>query len=103
MLKRSIGVRYPSAKDILAYQFKKMYKLSRFPLLNITSMICKLRTGYFFGEASALRQVSKSQIPILFIHGSADKFVPTSMAYLLHGADQCEKQLFIVDTAGHGK
>lgn len=93
---------YTSAKGILTYQFKRMYKLPAFPLLNITSLICRLKAGYFFGEASALKQVSKARLPILFIHGGADKFVPTSMVHSLYEAAKCEKQLFIVDNAGHG-
>lgn len=93
---------YTSVKDILSYQMRRMYKLPPFPLIQITSLICKLRAGYSFEEASALSQVQKSKVPILFIHGSEDKFVPTEMAYKLYEAANCKKHLFIVENASHG-
>lgn len=93
---------YTSVKGILGYQMYRMYKLPNFPLIHITSLICKLKSGYFFSEASALAQVEKCKIPVLFIHGSEDKFVPTEMVYQLYKAANCDKQLFIVNKAGHG-
>lgn len=94
---------YTSAQDILTHQLKKMYRLPAIPLLPITSLICKLRAGYFFKEASAVRQVAKTNLPILFIHGTDDKFVPTWMVHELFGAVKTEqKRKFLVEDAGHG-
>jgi fermentation-respiration switch protein FrsA (DUF1100 family) len=93
---------YNSVTGILGYQMKRMFKLSKFPLMNITSLICKLKAGYYFGEASALKQVKKSVTPILFIHGDKDKFVPTEMVYELYEAAQCPKQLLVIKDASHG-
>lgn len=93
---------YTSAKDILLFQMKKMFNIPAFPLMQVTSLICKLRAGYFFEEASALNAVKKSKMPIIFIHGSEDKFVPTKMVYPLYEALNAEKELFIVPKAGHG-
>ena len=44
------------------------------------------RAGYGFREASALRQVQKATVPMLFIHGSEDNFVRTYMVYALYDA-----------------
>lgn len=94
---------YTSAGDILTHQLKQIYQLPAFPLLPITSLICKLRAGYFFSEASALAQVAKSDLPILFIHGIEDKFVPAWMVHPLYEAAKSnEKRLFLVENAGHG-
>lgn len=92
---------YNSVEGILSYHLKRMFKLPKFPLLPFTSLISKLRAGYFFSEASAVNQVKKSKIPILFIHGSADKFVPTDMIHELYNEASCEKQLLIIDDATH--
>lgn len=93
---------YTSAREQLAYQLKRMYKLPSFPLLQTTSLVTKWRAGYSFREASALEQVKKSRTPILFIHGDADLFVPTAMVNELyeHGPEQ--KELLIIPGAGHG-
>ncbi|MEI7026588.1 serine aminopeptidase domain-containing protein [Paenibacillus sp. y28] len=70
--------------------------------MQVTSLLAKIRAGYFFGEASALKQVRKTKLPMLFIHGGADTFVPTSMVYELLENGPRHKQLFIVPGAGHG-
>ncbi|MHB8062881.1 MAG: alpha/beta hydrolase [Ruminiclostridium sp.] len=93
---------YTSVKDELEYQLKEMYNLPSFPILSTTSILTKLRAGYFFGEASALEQVKKSKTPTLFIHGAADKFVPFYMVNQLYEACNSEKDLLVVPNAGHG-
>ena len=93
---------YTSVKDILIYQLKRTYKLPPFPLYYLASLICKLRAGYFFGEASPLKQLRKANRPILFIHGEEDVFVPTSMIYPLYAESQGYKEKFLVAGAGHG-
>jgi len=95
---------YSSVSDILAYQLRRMYKLPAFPFLPLTSLVCRLRAGYFFGEGSVVRQVSKADKPILFIHGASDTFVPTEMVHKLHKAAAAspDKPLLIVPGAQHG-
>lgn len=94
---------YTSVKDELKYQLKRMYNLPPFPILNSTSVLTKIRAGYFFGEASALNQVKKSNTPILFIHGDADRFVPLYMVNQLYDACNSPKDLLVVPNAGHGE
>ncbi len=93
---------YSSVTGILDHQMKRMFKLPSFPIMNFTSLICRLRAGYSFKEASALKQVKKSQLPILFIHGSEDRFVPTHMVYELYEAAACPKELLVIEGAAHG-
>lgn len=93
---------YTSVKDILSYQARRLYKLPPFPLVALVSLVCKIRAGYFFGEASALRQVKKTSQPILFIHGAEDTFVPVTMLEPLYEACHGYKEKLIVPRAGHG-
>lgn len=93
---------YSSVAGILGYQVKRMFKLPKFPLIYFTSLVCKLKAGFYVREASALKQLHNSKLPILFIHGSADKFVPTEMVYELYEAAACRKQLLVVEGAAHG-
>ncbi|MEV2785417.1 alpha/beta hydrolase [Paenibacillus larvae] len=94
---------YSSVTDILTYHLKEMYKLPAFPLIPATSLVTRIKAGYFFREASALDQVKKSRLPILFIQGDEDKFVPTSMIYPLYEGCRNDKELFLVPGAGHGE
>jgi fermentation-respiration switch protein FrsA (DUF1100 family) len=92
---------YTSAEAQFKYQLTQMFGLPSFPFLYIADLESKIIAGYGFAQASALEAVKKSRVPIFFIHGSADDFVPASMARELYEAAACEKQLWMVAGAGH--
>lgn len=93
---------YTSAWDIFRRKLKDWYGAGPFPILYETNVIFQLRGGYSLRTASALEQVKKSSLPILFIHGEADDFVPLSMAYELYEQAGGPKKLLTVPGAGHG-
>ncbi|MGM8365773.1 alpha/beta hydrolase [Virgibacillus sp. W0181] len=94
---------YTSVYDLFAYQMKRMYHLPAFPILPSTSIVTKVRAGYSLTEASALDQVKKAEVPILYIHGNEDSFVPTNMAQTLYENTKSEKEIITIDGAGHGE
>jgi hypothetical protein len=93
---------YSSVKAQLSYQLRRMYHLPSFPFVQCASLITRIKAGYFFGEASALKQVRRAKVPILFIHGDADKFVPFFMMEELYQACSSPKDKLVVHGAGHG-
>lgn len=93
---------YSSLWDELSYQMERIYRLPTFPLMQLTSLLTKLRAGYGFREVSPLRQIKKCSLPMLFIHGEDDTFVPYEMVRELYGAYSGEKDILIVKGAGHG-
>lgn len=93
---------YSSLWDELSYQMKRIYRLPAFPFMQITSLITRLRAGYGFREVSALEQIKKCTLPVLFMHGEDDTFVPCEMVRELYGACPGEKDMLIVKGAGHG-
>lgn len=94
---------YTSAKDEFTYQLKRLFNLPSFPVMNAAGFVTQIRAGYSLEEASALKQVAKSNTPMLFIHGDQDTFVPSEMVYELYEAAPVEKELLIIEGAGHGK
>ena len=92
---------YTSAWDEFAGQLKEQFGLPSFPLMYTTSMLCQLRYGWNFREASSLRQTRKVKVPMLFIHGDADTFVPTAMVHELYDAKPDPKELWIASGAIH--
>lgn len=94
---------YTSVWDIFSFELKLRFNLSTFPVLNAASFITNVRTGYNYNEASSIDQIKKSVTPILFIHGNADEFVPVNMAYKLYDNTNINKELIIVDGAGHAE
>ncbi|GIP64157.1 alpha/beta hydrolase [Virgibacillus pantothenticus] len=94
---------YTSVYDMFDYQMGRMFHLPAFPLLPSTSLVSKMRAGYGLREASAVKQVKKAEVPILYIHGNADTFVPTRMSEELYDQTNSPKDLITFDGAGHGE
>ena len=92
---------YTSVRDQFSKELKEQFGLPAFPLLDAASWLCGLKYGWTFGEASSLEQVKKSRLPMLFIHGDADDYVPTRMVYPLYGAKPGDKELWVVPGASH--
>ncbi len=47
-------------------------------VLQSASLVTKKKHGWGFWEASSVKQLAKCELPMLFIHGDADDFVPFS-------------------------
>lgn len=94
---------YTSVWDEFSGELKNQFGLPAFPLLHASSLLCKIRYGWYFGEASALNQVRKCTYPMLFIHGDKDTFVPTEMVYRLYEAKPNNKKLWIAKGAEHAE
>lgn len=94
---------YASVKEELTYQLKDLFDLPAFPMIPITSLVTKVRAGYFFGEADATQQLAKNELPIFFIHGKEDKFVPFSMLDEVYQATDADapKEKWAVPHATH--
>lgn len=94
---------YASVWDEFRLQLKNVFGLPTFPLLHAASAVSKLRAGYSFGEASAVNQLRKASVPMLFIHGEADTFVPYEMLDMVYDACASEvKERLSVPNAAHG-
>lgn len=94
---------YSSVWEELKYQAKAMYSLPAFPILYEVSSISKVRAGFSYGQASSIEQLKKNKLPILFIHGDKDDFVPTKMVYDNFKASRGAKELYIAKGAQHAK
>ena len=86
---------YTSVWDEFSYELKEEFGLSDFPLMYATSLLCKIKYGWSFGEASP--------IPMLFIHGDNDTFVPSEMVHPLYEAKQGEKEIWITKGTEHAR
>lgn len=92
---------YTSVYDAYSYKIPKMIKLPAFPSIDIFRRAIKKRVGFDIKEASALKQVKRSNTPTLFIHGDEDSVVPVTMAKKLYKNAACEKELLICKGANH--
>lgn len=93
---------YTSVYELFQYQLDRMFHLPDKPILPTMSMVTKLKAGYGLKEASALEQAEKAKVPILYISGAADSFVPARMTEELYEATpEAEWQTF--PNANHGE
>lgn len=92
---------YSSVWDEFKHVLQKNYKISGTSLLKSAEKKAKQLYNYDFSKASAVEQVKKSSIPMLFIHGEEDNYVPTKMVYELYKAKPEPKELWVVPGAAH--
>ncbi len=77
--------------------------LPDFPIVDSASVVCELKGGYSFRDASCIKAVKASRTPTLFIHGSGDTFVPFYMLDTLYTNAGCPKEKLVIDGAGHAQ
>lgn len=93
---------YANAYDEFKYVFKSKAHLPAWPILNIFNLYLKSSYKFDLKEADAAKQLKKCKLPVLFIHGDADKFVPVENVYKLSKALPDEqKQVYVVGGADH--
>lgn len=93
---------FTSPKEIISHVMKRDFHLPPTLFLPPLSLFSKIFAGYSFNECSTINTVTKATVPILFIHGKDDNYVPPEMTIRNYEACQSEKKLLLVDGAGHG-
>ena len=94
---------YTSAWDEMAHELKYLFKMPTFPALYNANFITRIRAGYSLKKASCIKQLKKSKLPILFIHGDKDNFVPFYMLDKLYEAGGSKKEKLVIKGAGHAE
>ncbi len=94
---------FTSPKEVFTHVLHSMYHIPAFPIIQIAGFLNKRLAGYGMDECNAAREVRKSKTPTLFIHGSADTFVPCRMCEKLYENCGAKKQKLIVDGAAHAE
>ncbi len=92
---------FSTARDII----KKVIREMKLPA-NLLYPFVRLG-GYIFGhfdleETTPLAAVKKCKVPMIFIHGDTDDFVPCEMSAALYEACASQKSFRVIHGAGHG-
>lgn len=94
---------FTSPKEVFTHVLHTMYHLPAFPIIPIADAMNKKRAGYGMDECNAAREVRNSTTPTLFIHGSADTFVPRRMCEKLYENCGAKKWKLIIEGAAHAE
>lgn len=93
---------FTSAYEEMANTVRDKAKMNLSFLVALANPWCRFLGGYDLKkDAAPLRHMKDAKCPVLFVHGGADTFVPTSMVYLLYEACPTPKDLLIVEGAVH--
>lgn len=93
---------YTSPKAIICSVLRD-HHVPAAPVYAVAKLGARLFCGFDLDSASAPDALRRSHIPVLFIHGDDDRFVPCRMSRENFEASAAEhKKLLIVHNAGHG-
>ena len=95
---------YTNVWDAFADQMKTLYNIPAFPLMHSASMMNSRINGFGFKEADSVKQLRKADpdLPMLFIYGENDAFVPLHMLDEVYDAKRGIKEKLIVPDTDHG-
>ncbi len=93
---------FTSARDIWKHVVEKNLHLAYGPIGALANDICRQKTNTGADECSTLDAMESCRVPVLFIHGEADRLVPVEMT--LENYEHCAapKRLLTVPGADHG-
>ncbi len=93
---------FTSAPDIIKKVARQAFKINATPILPVLNLMCKIFGRFSLYETTTVKTLSESDIPIFFIHGKKDGFVPCEMTEISYKAARAEKHICLVDDADHG-
>ena len=95
---------YTNVWDVFASQLKRLFGLPAFPVIHSASLMNKMHNGFFLDEADTVKMLEKTDpdLPMLFIHGELDAFVPVEMLEPLYEAKRGNKEKLLVPDTDHG-
>ena len=93
---------FTSAWDEFSYLLKHSYHLPQFPFLYVAELYAKIFCNISFRECNTKETLTKTKVPVLFIHGEADTFVP--LAHTLQNNEICASvhEIVTIKNAQHG-
>lgn len=94
---------FTSPKEVFTHVLHSMYHLPAFPMIQISDFINRKKAGYGLDECNAAREVKNARLPILFIHGDGDHFVPYSMCEKIYENCASPKTMLIIKGAAHAE
>lgn len=93
---------FTSPHEIWKHVVQNNLHLSYGVIGKLASDICRKKIQMGTKEYSTVDAMKNSSLPVLFIHGSDDHFVPVEMTYENYEACTAPKRLLIVPGADHG-
>lgn len=93
---------FTSPYDIIGKVFRSVAHLPSWPFLWVTDLCARLFAGFSLKEKDTRKTLQAGKYPVILAHGLADDFVPCEMSQEAFNACTSQKELLLVENAGHG-
>ena len=93
---------FTSPQDIGRHILENNLHLSWDRRMKSADAMCRRRNRVGIRGCSTVEALAKNRVPVLFVHGARDTFVPVSMTYQNYCACAGPRELLIVPEADHG-
>lgn len=93
---------FSSPYEILSSVFRSVTHLPGWLCLWATNLFTKIFAGFTLKERDSRVVLGNNKLPIIMVHGKDDDFVPCDMTVQAYDVCTGEKQLLLVEGAGHG-
>lgn len=92
---------FTSPYDIFVEVLDHTFHVKPFPILPITSLMAEYKANFGFKDASTIAAMENNTIPVLFVHGEDDDFVPIEMSEANFEACKAKKEFVRIKGAKH--
>ncbi len=93
---------FTSPYEIIKSVFRRVTHLPAGPALLAAELFARLLAGFGLRQKDSRKTLRSNKLPIIMVHGLADDFVPSRMTREGYAVCAGDKQLLLVEGAGHG-
>jgi len=92
---------FTSPKEIIGTVYKTVTHLPPGPSLWVTDILARIFAGFHLSQKDTRVTLAKNRLPILFVHGLDDDYVPCEMTKEAYCVCSGNKEILLVEGAGH--
>lgn len=95
---------FSDLRELLERKVRDDYHGLLYPIIKLSNLRAKRKAKFKFEWVSPIEVVKNAEIPMMFIHGDKDKFVPWDMSIKMYEAKiKGVKKLYIAEGAAHAR
>ncbi len=79
----------------------KVPKAVSLPLMKTVDLFHVIKTGFSYYDIKPVEAVKNIKLPVLFVHGISDGFIPVTMTEEMYDLCTGDKDILLVEHAGH--